>query len=214
MILCHIIWNAKSDYSSLWLLLWLLQWLQNTTVLLRFRLLAYNWTLFIHFSWSLQVQRLYISPLNAFFFSFGIVIAAFHSNLRAFKIPCCKTAVPWLAAKCHTAAHSPSTAPAGCGIEQEEQKNSRVKFQQQRKEEEGRRSKTNQEMRKNHWPPPTSSPVPSQSLSSGYPPQSPSPSFHCQAQHTTHYVSQSEFGSAVLVVLPLHFLCTPPVKRV
>lgn len=55
-------------------------------------------------------------------FSFDFVIAAFHSNLRAFKIPFYKTAVPLLAAKHHTAAHSASAAPAGCGIEQEEQK--------------------------------------------------------------------------------------------
>lgn len=35
----------------------------------------------------------------------------------------------------------------------------------------------------NHFPPPTSSPVPRQSLSSRCPLQSPSLSFHCQAQH-------------------------------
>lgn len=61
------------------------------------------------------------SLLNAFF-PFGFVIAAFHSNLRAFKIPSCKTVVPWLATKHHTAAHSLSAAAAGCGIQQEEPK--------------------------------------------------------------------------------------------
>lgn len=183
--MCHITWNAKNDYSSLWLLQKHLKFCRIS----QFSDSDYLHIsgLLIEFSWSLQVQRLCKS--FECLFSSGFVIAAFHSNLKAFKIPSCKTVVPWLAAKGHTAAHSPSAASAGCGIEQEEKRKElmgQVSAAKRKKEEEVKQIKF---WEGNHFPPPTSSPVPSQSSSSWGCSPKPLPQFWLPS--TTRYLLQN-----------------------